>query len=133
MNMYEYKGGNIIDKKHILGKEGEEIAEQYLISKGYEIIEKNFTCKAGEIDIIALDKIEYVFIEVKTRRNKSYGTPGEAVHNIKQKHLYKAVKYYVHIHNLENNFIRIDVIEVMKKYNRYKINHIKNAIFSDKN
>ena len=82
---------------------------------------------------MALGKIEYVFIEVKTRRNKSYGTPGEAVHNIKQKHLYKAVKYYVHIHNLENNFIRIDVIEVMKKYNRYKINHIKNAIFSDKN
>lgn len=100
-----------------------------MISKGYTIVEKNFSCKSGEIDIIALDKIEYVFIEVKTRRNKSYGTPGEAVNNIKQKHLYKAVKYYTHLHNLENSLIRIDVIEIMKKYNRYKINHIKNAIF----
>ena len=128
MNMYEYKGGNIIDKKHILGKEGEEIAEQYLISKGYEIIEKNFTCKAGEIDIIALDKIEYVFIEVKSRTNFLYGKPVEAVDKLKQKHLKSVINYYLYRNKLENNFVRIDIIEVYIKNGYFKINHIKKVI-----
>ena len=51
-------------QRHILGKTGEDIATQYLIQKGYKIVERNFYCRQGEIDIIAKDKNELVFIEV---------------------------------------------------------------------
>ena len=56
--------------RHEIGKLGEDLAIKYLKEKGYEIIERNFRCKQGEIDIIAKAKEEYVFIEVKTRTNQ---------------------------------------------------------------
>ena len=57
----------MINQRQELGKEGEDFAADYLQKQGYEIIDRNFECKQGEIDIIAKDKNEYVFIEVKTR------------------------------------------------------------------
>ena len=112
----------------ILGNEGEEEATQYLIKNGYKIIERNFLCKRGEIDIIAKDGDTIVFIEVKTRKSIKYGTPAEAVDEIKQKHIYKAAEYYLYSRNLENEYVRIDVIEVYYKNDSFKINHIKKAI-----
>lgn len=114
--------------KQEIGKNGENIAEKYLKSSGYTILERNFRCKIGEIDIIAMDKKEIVFIEVKTRRNSKYGNPSEAVDDTKQKHIINAAKWYIHIHNLYNCFIRFDVIEIYDKNNTQKINHIKQAI-----
>ena len=60
------------DKKE-LGKAGEDVSCIYLEQIGYRIIERNFTCRQGEIDIVAKDKDEYVFIEVKTRSNFNFG------------------------------------------------------------
>lgn len=111
--------------RHELGKEGEEQATKYLENQGYQVIQRNFECKQGEIDIIAKDKNEYVFIEVKTRQNNHYGMPCEAVTQYKQKHIWNATKYYLHIHKLENKYIRFDVIEVYKKKGEFNINHIK--------
>ena len=111
-----------------LGREGEEIAVRYLLENGYKIIERNFFCYSGEIDIISKDKNEYVFIEVKTRTSKAYGEPIEAVHSIKQKHIWKAAEYYVYKNKLEKAFIRLDVIEVYKKHKKFYIRHIKKAI-----
>lgn len=119
-------------ERHETGKIGEEIAAKYLASIDYKIIEKNFECKRGEIDIIAINKDELVFIEVKTRSSAMYGRPAEAVNEIKKKHIYKAAEYYVYIRNLENEKIRFDVIEVYKKNNKYVINHIKKAITEKK-
>ncbi len=113
--------------KKEIGNFGEKIAEQYLKQKGYIILDKNFECRQGEIDIIALDKKEVVFVEVKTRRSNKYGTPSEAVNKIKQKHMLQTIKYYLYIRNLTEEFIRIDVIEVYIKDNEYKVNHIKQA------
>lgn len=112
-------------ERHELGKEGEEYASKYLQEQGYTIIQRNFECKQGEIDIIAKDKEEYVFIEVKTRQNFHYGMPSEAVTEKKKKHIWNATKYYLYSHKLENEFIRFDVIEVYKKKNKFYINHIK--------
>ena len=114
--------------KQEIGKSGEDIAADYLTSKGCNVIERNFVCWQGEIDIIALDKNEIVFVEVKTRRNKKYGLAAEAVNEIKKKHLWKATEYYVCSRNLQNNFIRIDVIEVYLNKEKVQINHIKKAI-----
>lgn len=115
-------------ERHEIGKIGENIATKYLEQIGYEILQRNFECKLGEIDIIAKDKEEIVFVEVKTRANMLYGKPKEAVDTIKQKHIYKSAEFYIYIKHLENLPVRIDVIEVYKKKEKYFLNHIKNAI-----
>lgn len=107
------------------GNIGEDISATYLKQLGYEILERNFSCRQGEIDIIAKDKDEYVFIEVKTRSSLCYGKPREAVDNYKQKHIYKTTKYYLHINNLEKVFVRFDVIEVYLEEKKYKLKHLK--------
>lgn len=111
-----------------IGKLGEDIATHYLKQNGYTILDRNFECRQGEIDIIAIDKREIVFIEVKTRTSNKYGTPSEAVNKIKQKHMLQTIKYYLYIRNLSDEFVRIDVIEVYIKDNVYKVNHIKKAL-----
>lgn len=114
--------------RHIIGKRGEQIAIDYLKGQGYVILEKNFSSRQGEIDIIAKDKEEVVFVEVKTRTNFLYGKPIEAVDLKKQKHLLSTAKYYLLKHNLKNSFIRIDIIEIFLKEGKRIINHIKNCI-----
>ena len=104
------------------------MAVNYLSKKGYKIIERNFECKQGEIDIIALDSKELVFVEVKTRTDMTYGEASEAITIFKLKHLLNSIKYYVYTRNLQDEFIRIDVIEIYVKNNKIKINHIKKAI-----
>lgn len=115
----------MLNKKQELGKKGEDFATIYLQKQGYTIIDRNFECKQGEIDIIAKEKNEYVFIEVKTRQNFQYGMPCEAVDKHKQKHIWNAAKYYIYLHKIENEFIRIDVIEIYKKKEKFYLHHIK--------
>lgn len=112
-----------------IGKIGENLAIKYLENLGYKIIVRNFRCKQGEIDIIAKEKNEIIFIEVKTRTNIKFGYPAEAVNKLKQNHIHKAIQYYLYKNNVTDYNIRIDVVEIYLKYsnNRYlsKINHIK--------
>lgn len=117
-----------MNEKQIEGKTGENVATKYLENQGYKIICNNFRCMQGEIDIIAKDKNELVFVEVKTRKSKMYGEAREAVDRNKQKHILEATKYYLYKNRKENNFVRIDVIEVYIKKNKFTINHIKQAI-----
>ena len=81
----------------------------------------------GEIDIIAYDvkNKELVFFEVKTRTNFNYGFPVEAVNIQKQKHIINCVKYYIYSRNIQNTFIRIDVIEIVVNKGKYKLNHLQ--------
>ena len=116
--------------KRQLGSEKEKLAAEYLQERGYEIVTCNYRCRQAEIDIIAKDhkSKEIVFVEVKTRTNKQYGNPIDAVNNLKQKHLIKTIEYYVYSKHLENEFIRIDVIEVYFNNGKYMVNHIKQVI-----
>lgn len=115
---------------HETGRKGEDVAVKYLKKQGYIIMQRNFRCKIGEIDIIAFDKNkkELVFFEVKTRKNTSYGTPAEAITVNKKKHIYKVAQYYLYSKKIEDELIRIDVIEVYLKGDLYKINHLKQAL-----
>ena len=115
-------------QRHETGKIGENIAAKYLQENGYHIIQRNFQCNQGEIDIIAKENEEYVFIEVKTRTNIKYGKPKEAVNTAKKKHIYQSVEYYTYSKHIENQPIRIDVIEIYQKKDQYHIHHIKQAI-----
>lgn len=111
-----------------LGKLGEDIISNYIQKQGYKILERNFECSQGEIDIIAKDKDEMVFIEVKTRTDMSYGEAREAITKTRKRHLINSIKYYIYKRNLEKEFIRIDVAEVYIKNQNVRINYIKNAI-----
>lgn len=115
-------------KRHETGRDGEELAYKFLIKNNYEIIMKNFRCKIGEIDIIAKDEDELVFVEVKTRKQKEYGLPAEAVNKRKRTHMFFVAEYFLMVNNIENIFCRFDVIEVYMLENKNRINHIKNCI-----
>ena len=111
-----------------IGKYGEQIAKNFLIKKGFKILELNYRySRLAEIDIIAKDlsKNELVFFEVKTRSNFKYGNPADAINKNKRTHLYKACEYYLYKYNIHRLYIRVDVIEVFFKSNCYDINHIK--------
>lgn len=118
----------------IIGRQGEKIAEEYLEKNGYQIIDKNFYCRFGEIDIIAKKGKEVVFIEVKTRKQIKYGNAAESVTRCKQNHIYKAAEIYTYIHVLYDTPISLDVIEIyLFDDKETRIEHIKNAIISNPN
>ena len=113
-----------------LGNDGENLACKYLENNEYDIMERNFKCTQGEIDIVAYDRQnkEIVFIEVKTRTNFNYGFPSEAVNKLKQRHILESVKYYLYCKGLEDSFVRFDVIEIVVRGMEYKLNHLKGVI-----
>ena len=112
--------------RHKLGKFGEDYACEYLKKNNYEIVERNFYCRQGEIDIVAKDcsKKEIVFVEVKTRTSTSYGFPSDAVDLNKKTHLKSCIEFYIYKNKLQNFFVRVDVIEVFVEKD-VKINHFK--------
>ena len=112
------------------GKIGESITCKYLCQNHYKIIDKNYYYRGGEIDIIAYDeeKNELVFIEVKTRANNKYGLPAEAVDSKKINNIIKGIRKYIHIKKVENNYIRVDLLELYYSKNKFYINHIKQII-----
>lgn len=109
-----------------LGRWGEEVACRYLKRKGYQIIDQNFQCRLGEIDIIARDGLQLVFVEVKTRQNQTYGLPCEAVNKVKIRHLKRTAAYFAVLHSQEETESRIDVIEILKKDGHAFLHHIEN-------
>lgn len=119
---------NMYNKR--MGSFGEMLVITYLENLNYKILDKNFCTKYGEIDIIAKDKDEYVFIEVKTRTSRKYGMPVDAVDTSKEKHIEKSSKVYIYLNKLENKYIRYDIIEVyFINKNKYYINHLRNNFF----
>ncbi len=121
----------MLNNNQKLGAYGESLAEQYLEQKGYKILEKNFRSKFGEIDLIARHLNVLVFIEVKTRVNRSYGLPEEAIHKKKQLSLLKTSKYYLLKNNLKDVICRIDAVacEFMDDdLTRFTLRHFENII-----
>ena len=109
--------------KKVLGKKGEKLVVEYLKTKGFTILQRNFRTPFGEADIIALDGDEVAFIEVKARESDGYGAPREAVTKAKQKRYYKIAEFYWVLTGKEPN-ARFDVAEV---YEKGKIEYYKNA------
>ncbi len=96
-----------------MGYVGENLAIKYLIDKGYEILDKNFTVRGGEIDIVARKNGVFIFVEVKARTSDSFGEGNESVDRQKKKRiLYAAEKYlYTKIKTPDPDF-RLDIIEI---------------------
>jgi putative endonuclease len=120
---------NIADRDNkTLGERGETIAAAYLKGQKFTIIERNFRCKAGEVDIIARDANSFVFVEVKTRRNLSFGPPQLALTPFKQRQISKAALTWLAKKKLFGANARFDVIAILLPNHEVPvIDHIRNA------
>jgi len=114
-------------RKQEIGKEGESIAVRYLKKQGYKIVEQNYRSKVGEIDIIAKDKKTLVFVEVKTRRSRSFGSPKWAVTPKKQKAISMTALYYLKMTNQTGANARFDVVSILAQGEAPQIELVRNA------
>lgn len=96
-----------------LGSQGEKVAADFLRKKGYTVICKNFRCRSGEVDIIAREGKVLIFVEVKTRRSDSFGSPAAAVTPRKQQQIAKAALEYLARENLFDTEARFDVVSIL--------------------
>lgn len=112
------------------GEFGEALAADFLITAGFKILERNFCCKGGEVDIVARDPVDksLVFIEVKARRGLSYGLPQLAVTPFKQRQISKAALTWLGKNRLHDTNARFDVIAILLHSDgKHQVDHIKNA------
>lgn len=116
-----------MNEKKRVGDYGEQLAARYLTERRYLVQEFNYRTSAGEIDIIAYDGSELVFVEVKTRRGLAYGRAAQAVDRRKQLRLITAARQYLTRFAGTPPACRFDVIEVYLLPEASSVNHIKNA------
>jgi len=118
-------------ERQLFGAEGERAAEQFLRQQRYVILERNYRCPRGEIDLVALDGRTVVFVEVKTRRGLSIAAPFEAVDRRKQRRIARAAQYFVARHRLEERVARFDVVGVWHDGERTHCELLKGAFELD--
>jgi len=118
---------SVDNAKQVLGKEGERIAEQYLKRKGYKVVERNYRCAAGEVDLIVLDRRVIVFVEVKTRTGHGFGTPLEAIQPRKQRKMMQAAQFFLSQKKLHQRDARFDVVGISWPGREPVIEHVENA------
>jgi putative endonuclease len=114
-----------------LGKRGEGIATRFLEDNGYKILEKNYKSKLGEIDIIAQEDKTLVFVEVKTQKTHTTGSPQESVNQDKQYQLSKAAITFLKSRSLLSKSCRFDVVSIILNEDKTleEIKLIKNAFY----
>ena len=110
------------------GNRGEEMAVRYLEKMGYCIIERNFIFQHGEIDIIAREGNELVFVEVKLRRGSNFGTPEDSITERKQKLLRRTAEGYLVVHHIDEISCRFDVVAIQIDGEKTTYRLYKNAI-----
>lgn len=110
-----------------LGKAGEDEAVSFLNKQGFKILERNYRCCYGEIDIIAMEKGTIVFAEVKTRKTLTYGLPQAAVDFRKQQQISRSAANYTAQKKIKNMPLRFDVVAVNLADDKIKIELIRNA------
>ncbi len=110
-----------------LGQWGEDLAVRYLRRRGMKILERNFRTPVGEIDIIARQGKNLVFVEVKTRRSRAFGTPQEAVGPTKQRQILRTAQWYLGEGRGRGLQPRFDVLAVCLAAQEPEIVHIPDA------
>jgi putative endonuclease len=116
--------------RRTLGSYGEKAAEGYLLDQGYTILDRNWRCEHGEVDIIAQREQTVVFVEVRTRSSSRYGTPEESITRYKAERLVLTMQMYLEDHALHHENWRIDLIaiECDPSGNVQRLDHYPNAL-----
>ena len=112
--------------KDALGRRGEAIAARYLVDSGLTIVDRNWRCPQGEIDLVARDSGELVFVEVKTRSSVAFGHPLEAITAVKLARLRRLAAAWCEAHPGPHDVVRIDGIAVIApRGGPVEIEHLK--------
>lgn len=117
------------DDRRGLGRRGEDLAARHLAAQGYEILERNWRCGAGELDLVARDGACLAFVEVRTRRGQELGSPEESITAAKQARLINLAEAYLQEHEWPGPW-RIDVVavEMDVRGRLQRLDHYENAV-----
>ena len=113
--------------RYIEGKKGERAAAEYLSSSGIKILDRNFRCPLGEIDLVAKDGKTIVFVEVRARQADGICSPEESITMYKRRRLTRAALWYLKQRGLLDSYARFDVVAVRWNGEEPEINWIVNA------
>jgi len=113
--------------RRIQGKAGEDLAARFLENNGFTIVERNYRFERGEIDLIAEEGGELVFIEVKARNSTFFGAPEDAVTEEKQEQVRAVADGYLFEHDIDNRPCRFDVVAIEFKNGNPEIRHIRDS------
>lgn len=116
------------NKSHKQGEEGELLAKQHLVKEGYDVLEQNWRYKKYEIDLIAKKAQTIVFVEVKTRKNNTFGEPELFVTRQKQSFIIAAANQYLKENNI-NLESRFDIIAIIQFNNTRTVKHLEAAFY----
>jgi len=113
-----------------LGRQGEDLAVAELARRGYQIIERNWRCEAGEVDIVAREGSAWVFVEVRTRRSTRFGSPEESVTHAKQARMIVVAEHYLAEHELAEVDWRLDLVAVVvgRRGQPVRVSVLQNAV-----
>lgn len=109
------------------GQRGEGLAVAYLEARGFQVLQRNYRCPLGELDLVAREGEHLVFVEVKCRTSSRFGHPAEAVGYRKKKRLERLARYYLREHRLENQPCRFDVVSVVLSRGQASVELFRNA------
>ncbi|MTI53824.1 YraN family protein [Geosporobacter ferrireducens] len=116
-------------ERKLLGALGERLAASHLEKRGYKILDMNYRCCMGEVDIIAYDGKTYIFVEVKTRSGLAFGRPIESINYKKREHMVRTALNYLKAKQLGDCSYRFDAVEVLfEGENLSEIHHVKNIV-----
>jgi putative endonuclease len=115
----------MVDARKIFGSHEEARAADHLVSIGYQILARQYRSRVGEIDLVARDGDEVVFVEVKARRSNAYGYPEESVTESKLQKILRMGEYFLREHKCTEAPFRIDVIAIEGQGYQAKLTHLK--------
>ena len=113
------------------GAEGEDLACRHLQAQGYAILERNFRCRSGEVDVVARDGGVTVFVEVKHRRGRAHGAGHESVTFGKRRRIIRAARLYACARGLSETPLRFDVVSIDEADGRVQLRHDRGAFDVD--
>jgi putative endonuclease len=116
-----------VDGRRELGRRGEAVAEEFLRTHRYTIVARNYRCRAGEIDLVALDGSVLVFVEVRSRRGTLAGTPLESIDGRKQARVARVAQHFVATRGLHHHDARFDVIGIRFDAEPPAVEHVRAA------
>jgi putative endonuclease len=116
-----------VDGRRETGRRGEELAAALVAGLGYRLVVRNFRCRAGEIDLVALDGETVVFVEVRSRTGRGFGTPLESVDARKQMQVGRVARYFLTARGWHERPARFDVVGVRLDADPPAVEHVRGA------
>jgi putative endonuclease len=116
-----------VDGRRALGQRGEAMADAFVRALGWRVVARNFRCRAGEIDLVALDRDTVVFLEVRSRSGDGRGTPLESVDGRKQAQVVRVARHFLALHGWHERAARFDVVGVRFDAEPPAVEHVRGA------